>query len=194
MIALFHLCPKHLPSGHMSNKLQPEDTLILPTRQHCPSHRCEILPTPSQGKNLIPLGLSCSYTEDTWMGPLSYLRLTFPTTPPQYCWKQTTWWLMNSLQVSNNKDEKSNWVVRSPHMAPILVLLFESNCTYFTTEKQFKTKQKCFFKKRLLFFKFSTSIFRPLYLMNGETMETVTDFIFLGSKITAGGGDGSHEI
>ena len=29
--------------------------------------------------------------------------------------------------------------------------------------------------------------------MDGETMETVTDFIFLGSKITAGG-DCSHEI
>ena len=29
--------------------------------------------------------------------------------------------------------------------------------------------------------------------MEGETMETVTDFIFLGSKITAGG-DCSHEI
>ena len=29
--------------------------------------------------------------------------------------------------------------------------------------------------------------------MDGETMETVTDFIFLGSKITADG-DGSHEI
>ena len=29
--------------------------------------------------------------------------------------------------------------------------------------------------------------------MNGETVETVTDFIFLGSKITAGG-DCSHEI
>ena len=29
--------------------------------------------------------------------------------------------------------------------------------------------------------------------MNGETMETVTDFIFLGSKITADG-DCSHEI
>ena len=29
--------------------------------------------------------------------------------------------------------------------------------------------------------------------MDGETMETVTDFIFLGSKIT-GGGDCSHEI
>ena len=28
---------------------------------------------------------------------------------------------------------------------------------------------------------------------NGETMETVTDFIFLGSKITADG-DCSHEI
>ena len=28
---------------------------------------------------------------------------------------------------------------------------------------------------------------------DGETMETVTDFIFLGSKITAGG-DCSHEI
>ena len=29
--------------------------------------------------------------------------------------------------------------------------------------------------------------------INGETMETVTDFIFLGSNITAGG-DCSHEI
>ena len=29
--------------------------------------------------------------------------------------------------------------------------------------------------------------------IDGETMETVTDFIFLGSKITAGG-DHSHEI
>ena len=29
--------------------------------------------------------------------------------------------------------------------------------------------------------------------INGKTMETVTDFIFLGSKITADG-DGSHEI
>ena len=29
--------------------------------------------------------------------------------------------------------------------------------------------------------------------MDGETIETVTDFIFLGSKITAGG-DFSHEI
>ena len=29
--------------------------------------------------------------------------------------------------------------------------------------------------------------------IDGETMETVTDFIFLGSKITVDG-DGSHEI
>ena len=29
--------------------------------------------------------------------------------------------------------------------------------------------------------------------INGETMKTVTDFLFLGSKITADG-DGSHEI
>ena len=32
-----------------------------------------------------------------------------------------------------------------------------------------------------------------LWHINGETMETVTDFIFLGSKITADGGC-SHEI
>ena len=32
-----------------------------------------------------------------------------------------------------------------------------------------------------------------LWQMHGETMETVTDFIFLGSKITADG-DCSHEI
>ena len=37
--------------------------------------------------------------------------------------------------------------------------------------------------------------FRPItsWLIDGETMETVTDFIFLGSKITADG-DCSHEI
>ena len=36
---------------------------------------------------------------------------------------------------------------------------------------------------------------RPIisWLTDGETMETVTDFTFLGSKITAGG-DWSHEI
>ena len=33
----------------------------------------------------------------------------------------------------------------------------------------------------------------PSWLINGETMETVTDFIFLGSKITADG-DCNHEI
>ena len=32
-----------------------------------------------------------------------------------------------------------------------------------------------------------------IWQINGETMETVTDFIFLDSKITADG-DGSHEI
>ena len=30
--------------------------------------------------------------------------------------------------------------------------------------------------------------------MDGETVETVADFIFGGSKITADGGDCSHEI
>ena len=33
----------------------------------------------------------------------------------------------------------------------------------------------------------------PSWQIDGETMETVTDFIFGGSKITAGG-DFSHEI
>ena len=32
-----------------------------------------------------------------------------------------------------------------------------------------------------------------LWQIDGETIETVTDFIFLGSKITADG-DSSHEI
>ena len=34
---------------------------------------------------------------------------------------------------------------------------------------------------------------RGIWEMDGETVETVTDFIFLGSKITADG-DCSHEI
>ena len=33
----------------------------------------------------------------------------------------------------------------------------------------------------------------PSYQIDGETMQTVTDFIFLGSRITADG-DCSHEI
>ena len=33
----------------------------------------------------------------------------------------------------------------------------------------------------------------PSWQIDGETMETVTDFLFLGSKITADG-DFSHEI
>ena len=33
----------------------------------------------------------------------------------------------------------------------------------------------------------------PSCQIDGETMESVTDFIFLGSKITANG-EGSHEI
>ena len=33
-----------------------------------------------------------------------------------------------------------------------------------------------------------------LWEIDGETVETVSDFIFLGSKITADGGDCSHEI
>ena len=40
-----------------------------------------------------------------------------------------------------------------------------------------------------------TKIWHPInsWQINGETMETVRDFIFLGSKITADG-DCSHEI
>ena len=38
----------------------------------------------------------------------------------------------------------------------------------------------------------ASSLITP-WQIDGETMETVTDFIFLGSKITAGG-DCSHEI
>ena len=41
--------------------------------------------------------------------------------------------------------------------------------------------------------KIMASIPIPSWQIDGETMETVTDFIFLGSKITADG-DCSHEI
>ena len=41
--------------------------------------------------------------------------------------------------------------------------------------------------------KIMTSSPITLWQKNGETMETVTDFIFLGSKITADG-DCNHEI
>ena len=41
--------------------------------------------------------------------------------------------------------------------------------------------------------KIMTSSLITSWQIDGETMETVTDFIFQGSKITADG-DGSHEI
>ena len=41
--------------------------------------------------------------------------------------------------------------------------------------------------------KIMASSFNTLWQIDGETMETVTDFIFLGSKITADG-DCNHEI
>ena len=41
--------------------------------------------------------------------------------------------------------------------------------------------------------KIMTSSLITSWQIDGETMETVTDFIFLGSKITAGG-DCRHEI
>ena len=41
--------------------------------------------------------------------------------------------------------------------------------------------------------KIMASSLTTLWHINGETMETVTDFIFLSSKITADGGC-SHEI
>ena len=48
---------------------------------------------------------------------------------------------------------------------------------------------------KLNFQKTNIMVFSPItsWQTDGETMETVTDFIFLGSKITAGG-DCSHEI
>ena len=48
---------------------------------------------------------------------------------------------------------------------------------------------------KLNFQKTKIMAFSPItsWQIHGETMETVTDFIFLGSKITANG-DCSHEI
>ena len=52
-----------------------------------------------------------------------------------------------------------------------------------------------FFKKNIFydFIFYYYCIFYLLLQIDGETVETVSDFIFLGSKITADG-DGSHEI
>ena len=56
-------------------------------------------------------------------------------------------------------------------------------------EESEKVGLKCNIKKT----KFMTSGPITSWQIDGETMETVTDFIFLGSKITADG-DCSHEI
>ena len=52
-----------------------------------------------------------------------------------------------------------------------------------------KQAQNSAFKKM----KIMASSLITSWQINGEKLETVTDFIFLGSKITAGG-DYSHEI
>ena len=53
--------------------------------------------------------------------------------------------------------------------------------------------EKVGLKLNILKTKIMASILITSWQINGETMETVTDFIFLGSKITADG-DCSHEI
>ena len=53
--------------------------------------------------------------------------------------------------------------------------------------------EKVGLKLNILKTKIMASILITSWQINGETMETVTDFIFLGSKITADG-DCSYEI
>ena len=53
--------------------------------------------------------------------------------------------------------------------------------------------QKAGLKLNIQKMKIMTSSPITLWQIDGETMETVTDFLFLGSKITADG-DCSHEI
>ena len=53
--------------------------------------------------------------------------------------------------------------------------------------------EKVGLKLNILKTKIMASILITSWQINGETMETVTDFIFLGSKITADG-DCKHEI
>ena len=56
-----------------------------------------------------------------------------------------------------------------------------------------KESEKAGFKLNIQKMKIMAPSPFTLWLTDGETMETVTDFIFLGSKITADG-DCSHEI
>ena len=89
MIALFHLCPKHLPSGHMSNKLQPEDILTLPTRQHCPPLiSVKSSPPLHRGKS-HSFGAILLVHWRYMNGTLILLAAYLSHNTPQYCWKQT---------------------------------------------------------------------------------------------------------
>ena len=54
-------------------------------------------------------------------------------------------------------------------------------------------REKAGLKFNILKMKIMASNLITLWQINGETMETVRDFIFLGSQITADG-DCSHEI
>ena len=54
-------------------------------------------------------------------------------------------------------------------------------------------REKVGLKLNIQKIKIMASIPITSWQINGETMETVTDFIFLGSKLTADG-DCSHEI
>ena len=56
-----------------------------------------------------------------------------------------------------------------------------------------KESEKAGFKLNIQIMKIMAPSPFTLWLIDGETMETVTDFIFLGSKITVDG-DCSHEI
>ena len=64
-------------------------------------------------------------------------------------------------------------------------------CTYILLMKVKEYTEKAGLKLSIQ----KTKIWHPInsWQINGETMETVRDFIFLGSKITADG-DCSHEI
>ena len=75
-----------------------------------------------------------------------------------------------------------------------IILLAESKELKSLLMKVKEQSEKVGLKLNIQKTKIMASIPITSWQMDGETMDTVTGFIFLGSKITADGGDYSHEI
>ena len=106
--------------------------------------------------------------------------------------RSTQPWSIIKQEISNIKFQKRLWHIRSvTEPSPYTAQTFFFFCFAFRLCFYLSWVSKAAYAENVAF----SSIFNIKMAMqiDGETMETVTDFTFLGSKITADG-DCSHEI